>query len=1025
MKFTHLHLHTHYSLLDGLTRPSALVKKVKELGMDSVAITDHGNMYGTIEFYKECKANDIKPIIGFEAYICGDMNNKSKINNPTYHLTLLAKDNEGYQNLLKLVSEGYLRGFYSKPRIDFETLEKYNFGLICLSGCLAGEVSQLMKADKYDDAKNVALKYRELFGDRYFMEVQRHPNNADQNKVTPMIIKLAQDLKIPMVATCDSHYLCEEDKHTHEILLAVQTGKKMDDPKRMTLADSDLFVASPEQVYEKFKDIPEAIDNAYKIAEMCNVEIELYKVKLPPYKKKFSDNYDSELAYMCRIASKDMFPDNEAYRERMEYELQVISKTNFSSYLLIVQDIVNWGKRNGIIFGPGRGSAAGCLLSYLLGITTIDPIKYGLYFERFMNPDRISPPDIDIDIEDKRRDEVIKYIADTYGQENVAQIITFGTMYAKTSIRDVGRVLGIDLKTCDRIAKDIPFGSSISDALEKSHDLKKEYYNHKELIDISIALEGTVRHSGVHACGVVISDKPIIEYMPLQLSREKHITAQFDMKSVDDMGLLKMDMLGLRNLSVMSDCQRLIKEQLGQDVDINNIPLNDERTFRLLQEGKTTSIFQLESDGMKRYLKELKPTEFNDISAMVALYRPGPMELIKNYVDRKYGRERIEYLHPKLEPILKDTYGIMIYQEQLMAAVQSLAGFTLAQADILRKAVGKKIKKLLQEQESKFKEGCEKVGTDSETADKFWSLVEPFSMYGFNLSHSVSYAMIAYQTAYLKANYPVQFMVAEISSDENIDRVSELISEMKNMGIAVLSPSVNFSQSKFSNRGNELRFSMSAIKGLGEKTVELIIANKGDGYESIQDFAIKNNGQVLNKKIVDLLGRSGALDHGWASRIEISTCAELIAQYSKSPYIDLLPPLVLPKLVKEKIKERLAWEKELVGFYLSANPVVDYDDRLRKLKVTDIKNARNNLGEIRIGGIIAESKKKVSKSGRTSYIVKLMDVTGEIELLIFEGVYNKNPELFEVNNIVVLNGVSEKDKFICLWGSIIDKLVSI
>lgn len=782
MKFTHLHLHTHYSLLDGLIKPSDLVEKVKSLGMDAVAITDHGNMYGVIDFYKECKNNGIEPIIGVEVYICEDMSKKTVKNKEYHHLTLLAENLIGYNNLIKLVTESYLTGFYYKPRIDIQLLSKYNHGIICLSGCQTSELSQLLLNDKYQEAIELALSYKVIFDDRYYIEIQRHPNNGNQNMITPRLIKLAKELNIPMVATCDPHYLNKEDKSNHEILLAIQTKRKLSDSKRMSLADSDIYVASPEEVYEKFSDIPEAIENSNKIAERCKIEIELGKVKLPLYKLKYRDSYDDELKYICELSLKELFPNNQIYKKRMEYELEIIKKTNFSSYLLIVGDIINWGKDNGIVFGPGRGSAAGCLLSYLLGITTIDPIKYGLFFERFMNPDRISPPDIDIDIEDNRRDEVIKYIAKTYGQENVAQIITFGKIYARTGIRDIGRVLNMDLKLCDRIAKEVPFGKSIEEAIKLSSRFRQEYSNNKELIDIAKQLEGTIRHSGVHACGVAISDKPIINYMPVQRSREGNITSQFDMLAIDDLGLLKMDMLGLRNLSVISECQNLIKKQLGQVIDINDIPLNDEKTFRLFQKGETTSVFQLESDGMKKYLKLLKPTDFNDIAAMISLYRPGPMNLIKSYINRKHGKEKIRYLHYKLGPILKDTYGIMIYQEQLMAAVQALSGITLSQADVLRKAVGKKIKKLLDEQESVFKEGCIKVGTSRDVADKFWALVEPFNRYGFNLSHAVSYAMIAYQTAYLKSNYPVQFMVAEMCSDDKIERVTELIREVLKYG---------------------------------------------------------------------------------------------------------------------------------------------------------------------------------------------------------------------------------------------------
>ena len=767
-RFCHLHIHTHYSLLDGLSKPVSLIKRVKELKMDSVAITDHGNMFGAIEFYKAAKAEGIKPIIGCEVYICNDRTQRTLKENEIHHLTLLAMNDEGYHNLIKLVSEANLTGFYYKPRVDFSLLEKYNAGLICLSGCLGGQLSQLILKNQKVEALALAKQYRALFGDRYYMELQRHPRNKDQCLVTPSLIKLAEKLNIQVVATGDSHYLCKEDEHTHDVLLTVNTGSSLDDKNRFSLSESDVYLADKEEMVNKFKDIPEAISNTQVIADRCNVEIELGKIKLPKFDTPPSMPKITWLAELCNQGRLKLRLRGKEYLDRLNYELEVIEKTGFATYLLIVHDMIDWAKKQGIAVGPGRGSAAGSLICYTLGITNIDPLKYGLLFERFMNPERISMPDIDMDFDDTRRDEVINYVTGKYGKDYVAQIATFGTMGGRSSIRDAGRAMGYDLKTCDRIAKTIPFMQTLSEALETSKELQAEYLNleSRDLIDMAIRLEGTVRHSGTHACGVVIADKPITDYMPVTLSKEGNITSQYDMNAIGDLGLLKMDFLGLRNLSVISETRKLIKQDFGKD--LKGIPLNDEKTFKLLQDARTTCVFQLESSGMKRYLKGLKPNSIDDIAVMVSLYRPGPMELIPEYINRKHGRSPIEYLHPLLEPVLEETYGIMIYQEQLIKAVQVLAGFTLAEADVLRKAVGKKIKKLLDQQEDKFKFGCKNNGISDYVARKFWALVEPFNRYGFNKSHAVCYAMIGYQTAYLKANYPTQFMVAELNSCKDI-----------------------------------------------------------------------------------------------------------------------------------------------------------------------------------------------------------------------------------------------------------------
>lgn len=1006
-KFTHLHLHTHYSLLDGLSKPSKLMAHLKELGMDSVAITDHGNMYGAIEFYKEAKANGIKPIIGCEVYICNDRTSRTLVDNEIHHLTLLSMDEVGYKNLIKLVSLANLEGFYYKPRIDFELLRQYSDGLICLSGCLGGELSQHLKNDRKKEALALAKKYRDLFGDRYYIEMQRHPKNPDQCKVTPILISLASKLNIPVVATTDPHFLKCGDAHTHEVLLAVNTGTSLDDKNRFSLNESDIYVASPDEMMEKFKDIPEAITNTQVIAERCNLTIELGKVKLPSFGvpgPHTSDSYLYELSFEGLVSRK--LNKEYGYDKRLRYELDIIAKTGFATYLLIVWDMIRWAREQGIVVGPGRGSAAGSLICYCLGITNVDPLKYGLLFERFMNPERVSMPDIDMDFEDTRRAEVINYVTEKYGKDHVAQIVTFGTMYARSAIRDTGRALGYDLAICDKIAKMIPFNQSLTDALETSDELKAEYQDpmSRELIDMASKLEGVVRHAGTHACGVVIADRPITEYMPVMLSKEGNVTAQYDMNIIGDLGLLKMDFLGLRNLSVISNTEKLIKKDFGEDVKVTEMPLNDENTFKVFQMAKTTSVFQLESDGMKRYLKDLKPTSIDDITAMISLYRPGPMELIPEYIKRKHGKSPITYLHPSLEPVLKDTYGIMIYQEQLIKAVQVLAGFSLAQADVLRKAVGKKIKKLLDEQEEGFKQGCKKNGIPNDIANKFWDLVEPFNRYGFNKSHAVCYAMIGYYTAYLKANYPLQFMVSELNSNPDIHRVKEIIEELNDMGIKILPPKVNTSDSDFSNDGRNIMFGLSAVKGMNTKVVENIIEERKKGeFTSLEDFMLRNAG-ALNRKVIQLMAQSGAIDD-WGNRADVDSMAEAITMYSKAEVFDTLPPFEMPKINPPTIGQKLVWEKELLGLYVSANPARNYYETLRSRGAVDISSLKDLIGKsVTIGGVISEVDKKVTKTKRTMYIVKIEDITGELEMAVFGGIYEKHAGSFKEGNVVTMFG---------------------
>ena len=998
--------------------------------MNSVAITDHGNMYGAIEFYKEAKKNGIKPIIGCEIYVAAKGMEEKNKDNTIHHLILLAKDDTGYKNLMKLVSIANLRGFYRKPRIDYELLEKHCTGLVCLSGCLSGEVSSALKEDDHEKAKAVALKYHSLFGDDYYIELQKHKNNEDQNKVTPMLIKFARELNIKMVATADCHYMNKEDNPIHDVLLAIQTRRMVDDPNRMTTREDDFSVIPPEEMVELFYDAPEAVANTQEIADKCNLEIDLGTIHMPEYE---TEDADLELALICVLGLREMELEEEpGYRERLDYELDIIKKTGFATYLLIVADIIQWAKENSIAVGPGRGSAAGSLICYASGITTIDPLKYGLLFERFMNPDRISMPDIDIDIDEEKRSLVLEYVKKKYGNDSVAQIITFGTMASRMAIRDVGRVLDLSNPLCDKIAKLVPQNMPLVEALEKVNELKQEYETDpdvKKLINTASKLEGVIRHAGTHACGVVIARDKIHTYSPTQLSTrdENVVTTQYNMYSIDALGLLKIDFLGLMNLTIIRKTLELIKERYNTDIDMQNIPLNDKHTFRLLQKAKTTSVFQLESDGMKRHLRQLKPTSINDITAMVALYRPGPMELIPEYIERKHGRHKVKFLYHQLEPILKDTYGIMIYQEQLMAACRELAGLTLAQADILRKAVGKKDEKLLKKQEVIFKEGAERIGTPKDVADRFWALVEPFSRYGFNKSHAVAYAMTAYSTAYLKANYPLEFMTAVLNCDAtDIERASLLINETKDIGHDVVGPDVNYSDAGFAIDGSSVRFGLSAIKGVGGEVMNTIIRSRGYGkiFTNLAHFlnSLKDSG---NKRIFEALAKCGALD-ALASRESIVVASEQVVAYHKFKDKELAPELVLPQ-TKKQPAQRLVWEKELLGFYVSGNPAEEHDALLRKHKAVPIKDIKNYPSDhITIGGVVADLKKTMTRKGTPMLTGSIHDRTGSAAFVVFSRSVEKLQNILLNNNLAIIRGKIDDSvniKILCNAGKKVGSII--
>jgi len=1026
--------------------------------MDSLALTDHGVMYGAIEFYKKALRAGIKPIVGCEVYIAeNSMHDKrAGIDDKRYHLVLLAKNNVGYKNLIKLVTAAHLEGFYYKPRIDKNLLRNHSEGLIGLSACLGGEVARALTAKNEDKAKKIALGYQEIFGPgNFYIEIQQHPNIHEQNEVNPRLVKLSRETGIPLVATQDSHYTHAEDAHAHDVLLAVQTGNRLDDTDRLSMKDDNFSFLSGDEMYDKFKSLgeevaQEAINNTVKIAQSCDLKIELGKTKLPyfalPEGYATSEDYLKKLTYDGLVKRYKDRTEPEI-KERIEYELDVITKTGFASYFLIVQDFVNWAKSKNIVVGPGRGSAAGSIVSYLLGITNIDPLKYNLLFERFLNPERISMPDIDLDFADTRRDEVLKYVTEKYGKDHVAQVITFGTMAARGSIRDAGRALGFSYDFCDRIAKLIPDTPNkgkgvLKNCLETVAEFKEAYRSDsdvKKLVDAASKLEGVARHSSTHACAVVITPEPLTEYLPLQRgTNEDDVITQYEMHGVEDLGLLKMDFLGLANLTIIEETLKEIKRNHGIEVNIDDISLDDKKTFKLLQDALTTGVFQLESSGMKRYLKELKPNRLEDIIAMVALYRPGPMDLIPDYIARKKGKEPITYIHPTMEKTLSNTYGVIVYQEQVMDMATELAGLTKGQGYLLIKAVGKKIKSLLDEQKDKFINGCLNNKIGQATATKAWELIEPFARYGFNKAHSACYATIAYQTAYLKANYPEEFMAAFMNSETgDIERVSFLIEECKQMGIEVLSPDINESFEKFAvikiNEKPGIRFGLTGVKNVGENVVKALIQERQNGqFKTIDSFVSRIGHKDLNKKSLESLVKCGAADSLGERNALLANLENLLSyarekqKHSSMGQVSLfgdtveanLPPLRLVNAEPAKSWEKLMWEKELLGLYVSNHPLNSYQTQLKLEKVIPIKSLTiNTTGKFKIAGVVTKIHKIVTKNGRPMIFSNLEDLTSKIELVVFPNVLEKNPEAWKENNVVIARGsINDRDgtlKFLC------------
>jgi DNA polymerase III subunit alpha len=1054
MSFVHLHNHSHYSLLDGLAKLDDLISKAKEQGCPALAITDHGVLYGAIEFYKKCKKAGIKPIIGIESYLAPgsrlDKNTKDDAKN--FHLVLWAKNNEGYQNLIKLSSLAHLEGFYYKPRLDWDLLEKYHHGLIASSACLAGEIPFLIRAGELEQARKRILDYNNLFGEgNFYLELMDHPELEDQDRVNKQLIKFSRELGIPLVATNDVHYIEKEDGMAQDILLCLQNKKKIEDESRMKMP-GDYSFRSTDEMTESFKDVPDAIENTLKIAEKCNIDINLDEVHLPYFEVPEGHDQTSYLREWCERGIEKRFPKAgkeylEKVKKRLDYELDVINNMGWPSYFLIVADLVEWSRKNKIIVGPGRGSAAGSIVCYLTGITGLDPIEYDLLFERFLNPDRISMPDIDLDFADTRRDEVIRYTEDKYGHDCVAQIITFGTMAARAAIRDVGRVLDEPYDYCDKLAKMIPMNFKIKEAIKNLPEVRDMYEKDpsaKRILDFSEKLEGVSRHASTHACGVLITKEPLTNYVPLQHAsssgKEKSVVSQYYLHSIDDLGLLKVDFLGLKNLTVIEAAINIIKNTRGVEIDIDKISLEDKKTFNLFKKGDTIGVFQFESGGMKRYLKQLEPNRFEDIVAMVALYRPGPMEWIPDFIKGKKGLKKTAYLHPKLEPILEKTYGVAVYQEQVMRIASELAGLSKGETDTLRKAMGKKIPELLEEQKEKFVSGCVKNSLSESLARKIFSFIEPFAGYGFNRSHAACYALIGYQTAYLKAHYPAEFMAALLSADQNdIDRISIEMEECRKMGIQIAPPDINESFASFTvlsggknlapakGKINTIRFGLNAVKNVGSHIVEEVIKERKENgsYKNIFDFLERVVDKDLNKKSLESLIKCGAFDQ-MEKRENLLENIDLLLSFNKeksksknssqlSLFLGSENSIVFnyPDLnghQKIRPEEKLRWEKELLGLYVSEHPFDVFRDKLKK----DIISI-SNLGEFKnksvlSAGVISSIKKIVTRKNENMLFVKIEDGVSFVELLVFPKILKESLDVWGPGKSVLLKAVvSDKD----------------
>lgn len=1046
-QFIHLHTHSHYSLLDGLSKIDEMVALAKEHGMNAIAITDHGNMYGAIEFYKKCKAAGIKPIIGVEAYITpGSRHDKRPgIDTERFHLTLLAKNAQGYKNLMRLVTIANLEGYYYKPRMDKEILREYSEGIICLSGCFGGELSRALRRGDEEAAEAIAREHQDIFGkENYYLEIMHHPGVENIEEVRARIIALGKRLDIPLAATQDSHYLHKDDQTAHETLLAIQTNGDLNDENRFSMA-SDLFhFIDTKTALEYFKDTPDAVWNTQKIADRCDIELELGKWVFPDLKIPEGATYDGELRRLTYdgITFRGLDENDPKTLARIEYELKVIRDKGYAPYFLVVADLLRYAREHGILTNI-RGSVAGSMTTYLLGITSVNPLEYNLPFERFLNPERPSAPDIDMDYADNRRDEVINYAREKYGHDHVAQIGTFGTMMAKGAVRDVARALGHPYAIGDRISRLIPEGSqgfpmTIDTAMKMTPELADLYKNDpdtKKIIDLAKKLEGCVRHISVHAAGVVISPTPLYEFTPTQLDpKGGKIITQYDMHAVEDAGLLKYDFLGIRNLSILSDAVRLVRERYGIEIDLDRIPLDDKKTFAMLAKGETMGLFQLNGAGMTRYLKELRPSTIHDINAMVALYRPGPMECIPDYIARKHNPALVSYLDPRLKDILDMSFGVITYQDDVMMIAITLAGYSWLDADKLRKAMGKKIPAEMQAQKEKLLKGFVEYGKLTEKkAQELWALIEPFAAYGFNKAHAASYGRLAYQTAYMKANYPVEYMTAILTAESgDTEKIAEIITESKRMGIPILPPDVNASFGGFTiidkDEHAEIRFGLYTIKNLGTDISDAIISERvtNGRYKTFADFLERVRHKNLNKKSLEALIKAGAMD-GLGERGQMLANMEEALEYNKAQSAEMagqvslfggmadtssVPTLRLKPADPTPKRDRLAWERELLGLYVSGHPLDDHKDKLDTLgtSIETVRTLREGMVAV-AGGIVSETRTILTKKGDKMAFVKLTDITGTLELVLFPEVFFTHKEFFETPDrcIKVKGKISERN----------------
>lgn len=1051
MQFCHLHTHTEYSLLDGEASIKKLVARVKELGMDSCAITDHGSMYGVVDFYREAKSQGIHPVIGCEVYMAprSRFDKVHDIDNKTSHLILLAENQKGYKNLIKLVSAGYIDGFYYKPRIDFEMLKEHSEGIIALSACIAGEVPKALLRGDYDEAKKIALKYAEVLGkDNYFLEIQDH-GLSEQKRIIPDMLRLSEETGIGLVATNDIHYLKKEDAKYQDVLMCIQMEKKVDDPDRMKFETEEFYIKSPEEMTSLFEYVPQAIENTEKIAKRCNVDFDFGTRHLPAYAVPDGKDAFEYLRELCQSGlEKRYLPVSDELQKRLDYELGVIKSMGFVDYFLIVWDFIHFAKNNGVMVGPGRGSAAGSIVAYSLGITTVDPIKYGLIFERFLNPERVSMPDIDIDFAPNGRQKIIDYVVEKYGEGQVAQIITFGTMKAKLAIRDVGRALDIPYAEVDKVAKLVPFDlkMTISKALDISTELHALYENDpqiKELLDTSMALEGLPRHASTHAAGVVITSEPIVNYVPLQLNSENFITTQFTKDTVENLGLLKMDFLGLRNLTVIENAVKIIKRTRGIDLNMDEIDYDCKEVYELISSGNTDGVFQLESAGMQSFMQELKPDTLEDVIAGIALYRPGPMEQIPRYIKSKKNPQTIQYKHPLLKNILDVTYGCMVYQEQVLEIVRTLAGYSLGKADSMRRVISKKKADQMVIERKNFIygsddgdiPGCIKNGIDEQTAISIFDEINDFANYAFNKSHAAAYAFVTYQTAYLKTFYPVEYMASLISSIDDLDKINHYIANCKEMGIDRLPPDVNKSEDTFTVENNSIRFGLSAVKNVGRAMIlNLVNERKNNGeFKNFSDFIDRMAGQDMNKRALEGLISCGAFDSMGVKRSQLLAVYEkaldgtaraardnVAGQMSLFDTIEEQSEMQFPNIDELDKKTMLKMEKQSTGLYFSGHPMEEYTDKIKKLTKYNISDVLTSVhkdedgnyhaveGGLQDGDMmiicaaIASRKNKTTRSNAQMAFLNVEDVYGSVECIVFPKVLNEFSPLLQEDNLVAI-----------------------